>query len=522
MTKQESENNNEDVSGKGRLLRNVITSWGAYLIFIVSGFVMPRLISDNVGQEALGVWDFSWAFVNYLSLSYPGIGTALDRFVPRYITKKEYKKLSETISSVILIQFVVGVVSLLITIIVSSLTPYLFADTLKEHTETARWIILFLGGSFALEMFFDTSRGLITGSHRWDLHNAISAVSRTSSVGGMMLALLLGGGLVEIAIVYFIVTFLTMLSRFAIARKVCSEARFSIKAARWTRAKEMLYFGLKGMVINMPAIILIQSVNIAVVASLGPAALAVFTRPVSLLKYVRTFISRFTFVLTPIAGSLQADGKSEELRRFIVSTTRYGTAISLPIVIYLAMFGDFLIELWMGPEYVNWELIIILSLGSIATISQQTVVRIVIGMNMHGKLGKVSLYLLLVIALIGATYFYFTGLSLIGAAWFIVIADVISRGLVVPWYACKYLGINIKSYTIEAFLMPLMAALVFTSILVVARTVFADDLLVAFLSGGLVGGIVILAIYWRFLLNEEYRNKVRLFVGRKLPRKSGH
>ena len=51
------------LNGRDRLVSNVIWSWAGHLVFVISGFLMPRLIDSHIGQVSLGVWDFCWSIV---------------------------------------------------------------------------------------------------------------------------------------------------------------------------------------------------------------------------------------------------------------------------------------------------------------------------------------------------------------------------------------------------------------------------------------------------------------------------
>ena len=57
----------EDITGKDRMFWNTIVSWSSHFVLIISGFVMPRLMDQQLGAEQLGSWDFCWAFISYLN-----------------------------------------------------------------------------------------------------------------------------------------------------------------------------------------------------------------------------------------------------------------------------------------------------------------------------------------------------------------------------------------------------------------------------------------------------------------------
>ncbi len=507
----------EDLTGKDRIVSNVLTGWLTYLIFLVSGFIMPRLIDDYEGQVALGIWDFSWTFINYLSMSGMGLSSALNRYVPRYRTTGELDKLGQTVSTVILLQILIALFVISITIILFYIIPVYFSDRLGDQTSVASWVVFFLGASLAVEMLFDSSRGVIAGYHRWDIVNGLNSLSRLSSIVGMIIALLMDGGLISLGAVYFAVTCIFMLARYFISKKLCSDVKVVFSSAKMAIAKEMLFFGGKTVIVVLPRIFLLQTINVLIAASLGPAALAIFTRPIVLVKYVGTLISRFSFVLTPTAGALQASGDEQGLREFVLETTRIGVSITLPLLILIAAFGDVIIGVWMGDDYINHMVIILLALGTFLPYSQASVVRILIGMNMHGRLGLISFAAIILVAVPGYFYISETGWTLVKAANLFVFSEVIGAGLVLPVYACRLLKIPLSKYLKRAFMAPVLAGCVFLAVIMVNRALLDDRLILAFFSGSISGGVVLAFIYWKILLTTGQQNKMSAYIKKVLP-----
>mgnify|MGYP001608045093 FL=1 len=113
----------EDLTGRDRLLSNVLFSWGSYLVFVVAGFVMPRMIDRHLGQVTLGIWDFCWSLVSYLNLAGLGIGSSVNRYVAKYRAANDIDKLRKAVSSVMCIQLIVAAVVLIITGIFVWLLP---------------------------------------------------------------------------------------------------------------------------------------------------------------------------------------------------------------------------------------------------------------------------------------------------------------------------------------------------------------------------------------------------------------
>ena len=117
-----------DVSGRDRMAWNVLTSWGAHVIFVISGFIMPRLIDHEVGQRALGIWDFGWSLVSYFELAQVGIGSSGNRFVAKYRAVHDTAGLNRAISTMTAIQIVAGLVVAVATAVMVYVLPGWFGD----------------------------------------------------------------------------------------------------------------------------------------------------------------------------------------------------------------------------------------------------------------------------------------------------------------------------------------------------------------------------------------------------------
>ena len=71
-------------AGTDAIARNVAANWLWSFLAMVAGFVLPRCIDDQLGQELLGVWDLGWALVIYVRWLQIGIAGSIARYVARF------------------------------------------------------------------------------------------------------------------------------------------------------------------------------------------------------------------------------------------------------------------------------------------------------------------------------------------------------------------------------------------------------------------------------------------------------
>src|ERR1044072_6796478 len=134
-----------DLSGRKRMAGNVLATWAGHSIFILGGFVLPRMIDHRLGQELLGVWDFAWSLVNYFSLVQVGIVGSVSRFVAMYRAKNDFAGFNRAVSSVTCVLLFMSVIVILLTwATIRSLSSF-GGPSLRMYLEDARWVVLLLG-----------------------------------------------------------------------------------------------------------------------------------------------------------------------------------------------------------------------------------------------------------------------------------------------------------------------------------------------------------------------------------------
>jgi O-antigen/teichoic acid export membrane protein len=150
-----------DLTGRSRMMRNVLTSWAAYLVYIVAGFVMPHLIDRHIGQESLGVWDFGWSLVSYFGLVSGGVTSAISRYVAHYRAIGETELLNTTVSTGWAMYLCTSLLVLGLTLLTVFLIPVLFATRLGDHVRDAQWVVFLLGISLVIQFLFSVFTGVI-------------------------------------------------------------------------------------------------------------------------------------------------------------------------------------------------------------------------------------------------------------------------------------------------------------------------------------------------------------------------
>lgn len=504
--------------GRERFGRNVAFAWGGYMVNVISGFVVPRLISDHLGQATLGVWDFSWSLVSYFGLVQLGISGSIGRYVAHHRVRNDTVGLNRSVSTIAIFQRSVGWLAWVLAIISAWCLLPLFGSRLGGDLETARWVLLFLGTEIAVTIMLSAYGGVITGCHRWDLHNSVSAIAYATVALGMIATLLLGGGLPALALIHCLIMIGAELARWRMVKRVCPELVISRRLASWATFAEQARYSVKSLVPSIANLLSNQALSLLIVAFLGPASLAVFSRSRSLMSTLRTLAVKFGMIIVPTASALQAKNDRRALHATLLTTPAIISSLVLPILIVMGVLGDLLIRLWMGNSYVLHGLVPILCVGTYATLVQEPVWSLLSGMNLHGRIALAKLGAGVGSALLLTAGLWFLHWDLLGAAVCFALPQLLVDGLATPWYACRVIGVSKRLFLWQVFIRPGLCVVPFGSSLVVAFSIFSAHPKLG-ISLGLLGSALTLACYLNWLipplLRTSIMNRIRLLVPKR-------
>ena len=507
-TLQSADKPQPDVSGRDRLISNVLFSWAAHLVFFIAGFIMPRMIDNHLGQELLGIWDFGWSLVGYFSLIQGGINSSVNRYVARYRAADDMASVSDTVSSGLCVMGLAGVLVLGLTIGVSLLMPSWFGERLADNIREAQWVFFYLGISLAIDTALGPFIGVLTGCHSWKMHNLIKSGSHMVSVAGMIIVLLAGGNLVNLAQAYLAGQVVSYAMRVVCAYRACPGLQVNPFSARRSTIKSIFAFSGKILIPGISVIFATQTTGVLIVAYLGPAAFALFARPLALTHHISTFVHKLAFVLTPTASSLQSTGNHKEIKALLLKTVGYASHLSLPLVLVLTVFGGPILQLWMGKDYAGNLLPAILAIACLPEMINRPLWNILVGLDAHGRAGLAQLFASIASVTLIVLFLEVFDSNLVAVAVAVACPRLVVHVFYLPLYVRRRLNIRLRDYLTHAILRPIVHISPFAACLAGTRFLLNINPLIELAWGLAVGGTILVVIYWRYVLPE--RLKIRL------------
>lgn len=501
----------EDLTGRRRILKNTLVSWGSMFIIMAVGFILPRVIDEQMGQETLGIWDFCWSIVNYLSFANLGASSAVSRYVATFRAQHDDVGISQVVTTNYLIQaLTVIVVGGLLAVFLHYL-PSLVHRDLGDELGDIDTIVMILGSSVIVQLLFAPSRGVINGCHRWDITNLVNVSIRLVASFIMIVLAIVTRDLADMALAYLLTNACGEMVRCYLSFRICPGINLSRKSISLPMAKGMLKFGFHQTLIETTPLILLQGINIAVMRTLGAEPLAILARSTNLIKYIEIFVSRFTKILSPSTAALCALDKEDELSNFYIKGTRYAAAITFPMLMTFAVFGDAVIALWMGEDYVRHDVIMALSMGYLLPVTMGPSLSVLIGMNAHARIALIGFLFILIGAIVGLAGIGMFGWSLLGFSVLEGTLLTLAFGILAPYYCCQKVGLGFFSFLKASLTRPLACITPYVIGLIASKFLLSQYGGAWVLVGVFTSMVLYLYLLWIGVLPDDVRLRV---VGR--------
>ena len=443
-----------------RAARNVLSNWGTYIFSFVVNFFLAPFIVHHLGQTGYGVWTLMVSLTGYLGLLDMGVRSAVTRFVARYHSAADHKEASRVTSTALQIFVAAGVLA--------ALASMVMAFTVVRHFQIdpvyitrARTVLILAGINVGLSLINGVFGGVITSLQRFDLVNRVEILNLTLRSLAIFLALRSGGGVVALGVIQLISSLGVGLVLARTAFRLYPELELQLGKPDWQRLSLIFSFSIYAFIVHISLQLIWYTDSVVIGAFLSVGMVAFFAIASNLLGYARTLLSSIAHTLTPMASSLEAVGKEDELRRLTMTASCYATVVMLPIAVTFMIRGKTFISLWMGRDYADLAgaVLQILVFAWFFNAGNGVTGSILMGISKHKALapmaaGEGILNLILSIALVKP-------LGILGVAWGTTIPNLVQNTIVYPWYLCRTIGIPWRGYVMFSLFRPTVAMVPF-------------------------------------------------------------
>jgi O-antigen/teichoic acid export membrane protein len=439
------------------LARNAVWNWGVYLANAAIVFVLSPFVVHRLGTEAYGVWAIVLTLTGYLGFADLGIRPAIVHFVARYRALDDREALQRAVSSAAATFGVGGALVLVACALTAPWLPAWFHVPVALRTDATVALVV-SGAALALSLPLNAWSAVLIGRERYDLTCRIDLGAALLRALGIVGALLLGFGLVGVAVAQAGVELGSMAAKTRAARRLAPDLRVRLRFVDRAAVGALLRYGAFGILATVALQLSYETDALVIGGALSIAWVAWFAVASRLPFYLRTMMWAVGRVLAPRMGALDARGDHRTLGRLAAGGSRVLLLLSTAPLVYMAVYGGAFLERWMGDAAFRVHGAVplaVLALGAAAPIASHTLVSLHQGTNRMRALAGFAL--VEGVTNLGASLLLVGPLGLTGVALGTAAPALLVHGVLMPWWAARAFGFSLRGYLLRVWPLPLLA-----------------------------------------------------------------
>ncbi len=499
---------------KRQILKNVGSSWSALAINVLVGIFLSPFILHHLGDAAFGVWVLIFSVTGYYGLFDLGIRSSIIRYVSKYTATGDREKLTQFVNTALFSYTCIGVVSMVLTAVLSSSVERFFKIPPGMHSET-RLLLLMVGASVSLGFPLGVFGGMLEGLQRFYILNWTSIGATLARAALIVYFLNRGYGLLTVALLTVSLPIISSILRGIIVFRLCP-VPLGLDHVDRASFRHMANYGGTTFLVLVASRLRFRTDELVLGTMMSTVAVTWFNIGARIVDYAQEFVSSLAQVFVPMSSQSEATGNLDRVRKIYIAGNRVCAFLILPITAILILFGKHIIRIWVGARYVphSYPVLVVMIVPFALMLSQAASGRILFGLGKHQTWAAITVIegianLILSIALVPS-------LGIVGDALGTAIPLSFTCLVFLPRHLKKQIGVPIGTFLREAYTLPILLTLPLVGALWLANRFFYPRNLVQLASETLaVSSIYGVGLLWAYRTHRAFH--VAEIAGLKQP-----
>jgi O-antigen/teichoic acid export membrane protein len=499
---------------KRQILKNVGSSWSALGVNVAVGIFLSPFILHHLGDAGFGVWVVIFSVTGYYGLFDLGIRSSIIRYVSKYTATNDRKNLTHFVNTALFSYTCIGVVSMVLTAVLSSSVERLFKIPPEMHSQ-ARLLLLMVGASVSLSFPLGVFGGMLEGLQRFYILNWTSIGATLVRAALIVFFLNRGYGLLTVALLTVILPIFSSILRGIIVFRLCP---VPIGPQHVDRAsfKDMANYGGTTFLVLVASRLRFRTDAIVLGTMMSAVAVTYFNIGSRIVDYAQEFVSSLAQVFVPMSSQSEATGNLDRVRKIYIAGNRVCAFLILPITAILILLGKHIIRIWVGARYIphSYPVLVIMIIPYALLLSQAASGRVLFGLGKHQVYAAITVIegianLILSIALVPS-------MGIIGDALGTAIPLCFTCLVFLPRHLKKQIGVPVGTFLRQAYTLPILLTLPLVVALWFANRFFYPRNLVQLVAEILAATAIYgVGLFWAYRTNRAFH--VAEIAGLKHP-----
>ncbi|NUQ57593.1 MAG: flippase [Candidatus Paceibacter sp.] len=317
------------------------------------GLILPPITIKYIGVEGYGIWVLIQTLITYTSLMDMGLSPAITKYTAEYEAREDHFKILQIFNTLFVVYVVLCFILFVIVFSCGGLIIDLFIKSTKISKETVFFVLITSSLVFCCNMVFSVYSSFLNGMQRMDITNKIGSISSISNFIFSIVFLYLGGGIKSLAVASGISCIITSTMYIHASKKIAPYLVFNPFLFSFKTIKEIWGFSSYGAMGNLVAMIHFQSDKLIISYFLGVNSLAFYDIAHRLVFFIWGLCGSLITPIMPAISHTHAKYGSEGSKEVFQTIFKYTTLIACPLFLFVSVFADKLILVWLGTGYGN-------------------------------------------------------------------------------------------------------------------------------------------------------------------------
>jgi len=424
-------------------------------------FMTPFII-DSLGVEDFGLWCLIFSIISMFALLDFGLGTAVVKTVAsskQLTIQQRNDKLSTYFSLYMLIAITSSVLLLIISFNIDKL--FSLDEIYISNAKILIWILLFRSIVVALPL--GMFRSVLFG---FGHINEIAFIQIGATIIYAILTIIFlsnGLGIVYLAFANLIAGIIESVLFFTIAIKAIPGLKINLLKTRLVYVKEIASLSVAAIIIQTAGMIMLKSDPIIIKYFLSLTAVSLYSVALKVAENYHILMKQISHVIAPRICKLWSSNSYAEVNNLYLNSTKHIFAIASTGAAIIAMNATFILQLWLGNEFIAAAPILIVLICSAAILAPQLIAGDLLIMSGHHKTNAIAASISVITNLI-ISVLLIQYVGIIGVALGTLFATLLIDIMLIVYTARKIINIKLSALVSTAFLpacAPVMSYLIF-------------------------------------------------------------
>lgn len=497
-----------------RIASGIMSGAGYTAISIIVNFLLLRIILEYLSQELSGVWLLYITIGGYIAFFDLGISPTMSREIGFVLGNKELdqnsrnQKIADILATCVKIFKYLSVVVFIIGGLLGGLFLTHVASDAKQNEIIISWTIYCLGAAFNL--YGGAWFASLYGLGHVATERIIKSFTLLLNLVLSILALHQGFGLIGLATVWTVQGIIARFIGLLYLKKYNPFLRYLKGIASREIFKKLALPSIKWATAGLGAILILQTDNLIIASSVGAEAIPKYEGVAKIITAIGTLSSLIISSSTPYITQSYSKNDLRRVITIMLNNSRYIMSFIVFLVSYLAIFGDVIIEAWLGPGMfvgydILWTLLIMMTLEINHMVFASSTMAT--GRLVFHWIAIIAGVLNLVFSLILVRF-----LGLWGVALGTLLAQVITNNWYAPYYSLKLFKVSLSNYWNNTLKLVLLLLLFMIPMNLLMKNYISVGnsfvlIMIYFLLSTIIAGV-----FFFIIITKEERDRIKKII----------